>query len=185
MPGSSHVLELTGLQFGDVGAAAHVIRALLADGDAAKVDGGTSVIGSGTDQGRGDHGGARIGMSVADGPKVSRCCRCSPLRQQRRTNARAWLSISGVARTFSTLKCPSGSAVELHPEDDGWLAAWAGLEPARDLFLHAMKPGGGLEPPNLRLTRALTVPRGRSVRLRRRSGHDRSSHAPGAASCTV
>jgi len=43
---------LTGLQFGDVGAAAHVIRALLADGDAAKVD-----------------GGARIGMSVADGPR--------------------------------------------------------------------------------------------------------------------
>ena len=64
IPGSSHVLELTGLQFGDVGAAAHVIRALLADGDAAKVDGGTSVIGSGTDQGRGDHGGAGIGMSV-------------------------------------------------------------------------------------------------------------------------
>ncbi len=50
IPGSSHVLELTGLQFGDVGAAAHVIRALLADGDAAKVDGGTSLIGSGTDQ---------------------------------------------------------------------------------------------------------------------------------------
>jgi len=37
---------LTGLQFGDVGAAAHVIRAPLADGDAANVDGGTSVIGS-------------------------------------------------------------------------------------------------------------------------------------------
>src|SRR6266852_7553283 len=68
------------------------------------------------------------------------------------------------------LKYPSGSAVDLHPEEDGWLAAWAGLEPARDLFLHAVKPGGGLEPPNLRLTRALAVPRGRSVRLRRRSG---------------
>jgi len=38
IPESSHVLELTGLQFGHVGAAAHVIRALLADGDAAKVD---------------------------------------------------------------------------------------------------------------------------------------------------
>ena len=29
-----------------------VVRAQFADGDAAKVDGGTSVIGSGTDQGR-------------------------------------------------------------------------------------------------------------------------------------
>src|SRR6266852_7132203 len=77
---------------------------------------------------------------------MSRCCRCPPLRQQRRTNARAWYTISGAARTFSPLKYPSGSAVELHLEEDGWLAAWAGLEPARDLFLHAVKPGGGLEP---------------------------------------
>ena len=28
----------------------------------------------------------------------------------------------------------AGSAVELHPEEAGWLAAWAGLEPARTCF---------------------------------------------------
>jgi len=79
---------LTGLQFGDVGAAAHVIRALLADGDAAKVD-----------------GGARIGMSVADGPKVCRDAVDARLfGNKRRTNARAWYTISGVARTFPPLK---------------------------------------------------------------------------------
>ncbi len=82
------MLELTGLQFGGVGAAAHVIRALLADGDAAKVD------------------GARIGMSVAEWPKgMSRCCRCPPLRQQRRPNwpHQVWEDVpnGGIPKVFN------------------------------------------------------------------------------------
>src|SRR5437868_5882129 len=50
----------------------------------------------------------------------------------------------------------ANSTVELHPD----AAAWAGLEPARNLFQgqasyrllnHAMEPGGGLEPPTFAL----------------------------------
>ena len=86
---------------------------------------------------------------------MSRCCRCPPLRQQRKTNAREWYTISGVARTLPPLKYPSGSAVELHPEEDGWLAAGQGSNLHADLFVHAVKPGGGLEAASNRRTFAL------------------------------
>jgi hypothetical protein len=74
-----------------------VVRALLADGDAAKVDGVTSVIGSGTDQGRGHLGGSRSGISVADGPKSVAMLSMPASSAIANAERAAWYTISGVA----------------------------------------------------------------------------------------